>query len=97
MQIICAILESCGRFLHRQRDCTARCEAMLELIIKMRSVSRLPLDLLTNLENAVHACKPPEVVAVVVEERVPLHRYVMWLLHNFLNKNTVGGAVPGVD
>ena len=62
---------------------------MLEVLVKLRSVHRLPPDLATQLENAVHACKPPERSAMVVEQLPPMHQYVRWLLHRHLSKNTV--------
>ena len=46
---MCALLEGCGRYLHRHRDSHGRTEAILELITKMRSVQRLPMELLGTL------------------------------------------------
>ena len=62
---------------------------MLDLLLKLRSVHRLPPDLHTAVDNAVSTCKPPEVSAQVVDERPPMHRYIVWLLHHHLSKHNV--------
>jgi regulator of nonsense transcripts 2 len=87
--VACALLETCGRYLHRNKETQPRVEAMLEVIVKLRSIHRLPPDLDTQLDNAVASCKPPERSAVVAEVLAPMHQYVRWLLHRHLNKNTV--------
>ncbi|KAL1518668.1 hypothetical protein AB1Y20_002956 [Prymnesium parvum] len=93
VQVACALLEGCGRFLHRHPDTRERCEAMLELLVKLRSVHRLPGELFTMIDNAVYACKPPERSAMVEETRPLLHRYVIWLLHSHLSRTTVDRVV----
>ena len=75
--------------MHRKADTQQRCMQLLELIVRLRSVTPLPHELATALENAVHGCKPPECSAVVVERRPPLQQYVVWLLHEHLSKETV--------
>ena len=87
--VVCVLLETAGRFLHRKADTQQRCMQLLELIVRLRSVTPLPHELATALENAVHGCKPPECSAVVVERRPPLQQYVVWLLHEHLSKETV--------
>ena len=61
---------------------------MLGLLAKQRSVYRLPAELLTQLDNAVCACKPPESLAVRAETRPVLHQYIVELLHHMLDKHS---------
>jgi len=89
VEVLCHLLETCGRYLYRHRDTHSRCDAMLELIIKMRSVHRLPGEVLSHLENAIYTCRPPEQTIMQLEERTPLHQYIIALLHHQLNKQSV--------
>ena len=89
VQVVCTLLDTCGRYLYRHPDTQARFSGILDLLGKLRSLHRLPMDYSTMLDNAVYTCKPPEKSAIVQETRPLLQRYIIWLLHHHLGKNTV--------
>ena len=47
VHMACALLDVCGKMLYNHRDTQQRCDAMLTLLSKLRSVHRLPCELLT--------------------------------------------------
>ncbi|KAL3931924.1 MAG: hypothetical protein SGPRY_000918 [Prymnesium sp.] len=67
--------------------------ANVQLLVKMRSVHRLPGEHFTMIDNAVNTCKPSDRSAMVQETRPPLHQYVIWLLHSHLSRTTVERVV----
>ena len=93
VQLVCALLNGCGKFLYYQSETRSRCDAMLTLLSKLRSVHRLPHGLLQLVDNAMYACKPPQERAEVVDERPPIQRYAEALVHTHLSKHSLEQVV----
>ena len=70
IQLTCALLDGCGKFLYAGRETSDRCASMLSLLSQLRSSHRLPYELIQMVDNAVYACKPAEKAAVVVDTTV---------------------------
>ncbi|XP_071816904.1 regulator of nonsense transcripts 2-like isoform X3 [Apostichopus japonicus] len=89
IDMACAVLETCGRFLYRTADSHLRVKILLDMM--MRKKSRMPLDDRHNtmIENAFYYCNPPEVQKAERKVRPPMHEYIRKLLFKDLSKNMV--------
>ena len=93
VQLACELLDGCGKFLYAKPETNQRCEAMLALLAKLKTAHRLPYELSAAIDNALCACRPPERPALIVDERPMLERYVEYLLHQELRKETLEKVV----
>lgn len=89
IDMACAMLETCGRFLYRSPESHLRIKILLEMM--MRKKSRMPLDDRHNtmIENSFYYCNPPEVQKAERKIRPPIHEYIRKLLFKDLSKTTV--------
>lgn len=89
IEVLCALLECCGRYLYRLPDTSEKMQLMLDTLVKKKkTATNLDTRILLMLENSYYSCKPPEYVAKVEKTRTPLELYMRKLLLVDLNKNT---------
>jgi regulator of nonsense transcripts 2 len=89
IEVLCALLECCGRYLYKLPETSEKMQVMLDTLIKKKkAATNLDTRILLMLENSYYSCKPPEYVAKVEKVRTPLELYVRKLLLVDLNKNT---------
>lgn len=88
IDMACNLLETCGRFLYRSPESNARMSALLEQMLRKKSVQTLDSRHVTMIENAFYYCNPPERQKVQRKIRPPLHEYVRKLLYKDLSKTT---------
>ncbi|KAH9494812.1 Regulator of nonsense transcripts upf2 [Bulinus truncatus] len=89
IEMTCALLETCGRFLYRSPDSHYRTKIYLEVMMRKKSAMKLESRYESMIENAYYYSNPPEAVAVVRKERPPMHEYIRKLLYKDLSKVTV--------
>ena len=89
IEMACALLESCGRFLYRSPDSHYRTKIYLEVMMRKKVAMKLETRYETMIENAFYYSNPPEVVAAPRKERPPMHEYIRKLLYKDLSKVTV--------
>nr|XP_054752267.1 regulator of nonsense transcripts 2-like [Lytechinus pictus] len=89
IDMACALLESCGRFLYRSPDSHLKTNALLELMMRKKSKMHLNERHSTMIENAFFYCNPPEVLKVERKVRPPMHEYIRKLLYKDLSKVSV--------
>ncbi|XP_059153524.1 regulator of nonsense transcripts 2-like isoform X2 [Physella acuta] len=89
IEMTCALLETCGRFLYRSPDSHYRTKIYLEVMMRKRSAMKLEPRYESMIENAFYYSNPPEVQAVARKERPPMHEYIRKLLYKDLSKVTV--------
>ncbi|KAG0239165.1 hypothetical protein BGW41_007856 [Actinomortierella wolfii] len=88
--VLCALLESCGRFLKRKSAATsARLDALLEILKRKRAAMHLEPRILLMLDNAYYQCNPPEQKARQKREVPPMEQFIKKLLYLDLCKKTV--------
>jgi regulator of nonsense transcripts 2 len=91
VQVLCAMLESCGRFLFLMPHTHRRTAELLTVLL--RKMQSRPLDghLTAAIENAMFACKPPpDFKAGRVRVRPPAEEaYIADLLYRRLSADTV--------
>ncbi|CAL1527027.1 unnamed protein product [Lymnaea stagnalis] len=89
IEMTCALLETCGRFLYRSPDSHYRTKIYLEVMMRKKSAMKLESRYESMIENAFYYSNPPEVQAVIRKERPPMHEYIRKLLYKDLSKVTV--------
>ncbi|XP_072181831.1 regulator of nonsense transcripts 2-like [Diadema setosum] len=89
IDMTCALLESCGRFLYRSPESHLKTNALLELMMRKKSKMVLGERHNTMVDNAFFYCNPPEVTKIERKVRPPMHEYIRKLLFKDLSKTTV--------
>ncbi|XP_005093367.2 regulator of nonsense transcripts 2 isoform X2 [Aplysia californica] len=89
IEMACALLETCGRFLYRSPDSHYRTKVYLEVMMRKKMAMKLETRYETMIENAFYYSNPPEIQVVPRKERPPMHEYIRKLLYKDLSKVTV--------
>jgi regulator of nonsense transcripts 2 len=89
VQVLCRLLESCGRYLYRHRDSQSRMVNMLEILLRKRSTHHLDARHQSLVDDAYFSCRPPEKSVERYRQRSPLLLYIEKLLFSDLDKKTV--------
>lgn len=88
IEMICGLLESCGRFLLRSADSHQKTKLLLDQLKKKKSAKSLDPRLNAQLDNAIYACNPPTDVVREVIKRPVMNEYIRKLLYADLSKKT---------
>ncbi|KAF6041633.1 UPF2 [Bugula neritina] len=86
IDMACALLETCGRYLYRSPDSHHRTRIYLEVMMRKKTALSLDIRYNTLIENAFYYCNPPSSQNLVRENRPPKHEYIRRLLYKDLNK-----------
>ncbi|XP_076800221.1 regulator of nonsense transcripts 2-like [Clavelina lepadiformis] len=89
IEMACALLETCGRYLLRSAPSHLRARVLLDQLVRKRTAKALDQRYCTMIDNARYTCDPPKVETVTYKPRPPLHEYLRKLLFRDLSKNTV--------
>ncbi|KAJ2748005.1 mRNA decay protein [Coemansia sp. BCRC 34301] len=94
VEVLCALLEGCGRFLLAQPETSERVSSLLAILVRKRRM--LNLDDRTNLliDNAYRACNPQQAQAKQpVKYRTPYERYIRKLVYEDLSRGSVDSVI----
>ncbi|CAN0203100.1 unnamed protein product, partial [Ectocarpus fasciculatus] len=81
VQTMAALLETCGRFLFRQKLTHQRTRSFLTVMMKLKSAKNLDKRLEAVVDNAFYTCCPPESRQQrAAKVRTPLQLYVRHLM-----------------
>ncbi|CAN0234153.1 unnamed protein product, partial [Laminaria digitata] len=82
VQTMSALLETCGRFLFRQRLTHQRMRNFLSVMMKLKKAKNLDPRLEALVDNAFYTCCPPEryMQQRAAKARTPLQLYVRMLM-----------------
>ncbi|KAI9475926.1 MAG: armadillo-type protein [Benjaminiella poitrasii] len=89
IDIVCNLLETCGRFLLKTPETSARMSTMLETVMRKKSVQHLDSRYALMVENAYYQANPPDKPAIQVKERSPMELYIRKLIYEDLCKKTL--------
>ncbi|KAJ3127315.1 hypothetical protein HK098_006494 [Nowakowskiella sp. JEL0407] len=89
IDLTCALLETCGRYLYRRPESNVRTTNMLDVMMRKRGVQHLDPRQNLMIENAYYQCNPPDRSANVTKERTPIELYVRKLIYFDLSKKNV--------
>ena len=88
IEIICNLLENCGRYLLRNPDTAPRMSNFLETLQRKKGAQHLGQQERMLIENALYYVNPPERAAIEQKERDPVELYVSRLVYLDMNKRT---------
>ncbi|ELR24703.1 MIF4G domain containing protein [Acanthamoeba castellanii str. Neff] len=89
IEVACALLDQCGRFLYRNPETHVRAKNMLDIMMRLKGSKNLDNRLANNVENAYYQCIPPERPARKEKTIPPMVQYTHKLVYNDLNRHTV--------
>lgn len=89
IDIVCNLLETCGRYLLKSPDTNARMNGMLETVMRKKNVQHLDSRYALMVENAYYQANPPDKSAIQVKERSTMELYIRKLIHEDLCKKTL--------
>jgi len=86
IEMACAFLDTCGRFLYHSAESHHRTKVYLELMMRKKNALHLDTRYATLIENAYYYSNPPESNIESKPTRPPLHQYIRRLLYKDLSK-----------
>ncbi|KAK6196838.1 hypothetical protein LQW54_011153 [Pestalotiopsis sp. IQ-011] len=86
IEIICNLLENCGRYLLRSADTSPRMATFLETLQRKKSVQHIGQQERMLIENAVYYVDPPERAAIQQKERTPTELFIRKLIYVDMTK-----------
>ncbi|KAL2127794.1 hypothetical protein VTI74DRAFT_10162 [Chaetomium olivicolor] len=86
IEIICNLLENCGRYLLRNPETSPRMATFLETLQRKKSVQHIGQAERMLIENAVYYVDPPQRPAIQQKERTPMELFVRKLIYADLTK-----------
>lgn len=89
IEIICNLLENCGRYLLRNPETSPRMATFLETLQRKKSVQHIGQAERMLIENAVYYVDPPERPAIQQKERTPMELFVRRLVYMDMTKRNV--------
>lgn len=81
IEIICNLLENCGRYLLRNPETSPRMSSFLETLKRKKSNQHLGQQERMLIENAVYYVDPPVRAAIQQKERTPMDLFVRKLVY----------------
>jgi len=89
IEIICNLLENCGRYLLRNPETAPRMKSFLEILQRKKAAQHLGQQERMLIENASYYVNPPERAAIQQKERTPMDLFVCKLMYVDLTKRNV--------
>ncbi|KAI9499281.1 armadillo-type protein [Zychaea mexicana] len=89
IDIVCNLLETCGRYLLKSPETSVRMNNMLEVVMRKKNVQHMDNRQMLMIENAYYQANPPDRTAIVEKERSPMELYVRKLIYGDLNKKSL--------
>ena len=86
IEIICNLLENCGRYLLRNPETSPRMTSFLETLQRKKSVQHIGQAEKMLIENAVYYVDPPQRPAIQQKERTPMELFIRKLIYGDLTK-----------
>ncbi len=81
IEIICNLLENCGRYLLRNPETSPRMSSFLETLKRKKSVQHIGQQERMLIENAVYYVDPPVRAAIQQRERTPIDLFIRKLVY----------------
>jgi regulator of nonsense transcripts 2 len=85
IEIICNLLENCGRYLLRNPETSPRMSSFLETLKRKKSVQHIGQQERMLIENAVYYVDPPVRPAIQQKERTPVDLFIRKLVYLDMN------------
>lgn len=86
IEIICNLLENCGRYLFRNPETSPRMTSFLETLQRKKGAQHIGQQERMLIENAVYYVDPPVRAAIPQKERTPMDLFIRKLIYLDMNK-----------
>ncbi|ORY58068.1 armadillo-type protein [Pseudomassariella vexata] len=86
IEIICNLLENCGRYLLRSADTSPRMATFLETLQRKKSVQHIGQPERMLIENAIYYVDPPQRASIQQKERTPTELFIRKLIYVDMTK-----------
>lgn len=86
IEIICNLLENCGRYLFRNPETSPRMTSFLETLQRKKAAQHIGQQERMLIENAVYYVDPPVRAAILQNERTPMDLFIRKLVYLDMNK-----------
>jgi regulator of nonsense transcripts 2 len=86
IEILCNLIENCGRYLLKNPDTAPRMVSFLETLQRKKSVQHIGQPERMLIDNAVYYVDPPERPAIEVKERTPMELFIRKLVYMDMTK-----------
>ncbi|KAI0132458.1 MIF4G domain-containing protein [Xylariales sp. AK1849] len=86
IEIVCNLLENCGRYLLRNGDTSPRMATFLETLQRKKSVQHIGQPERMLIENAIYYVDPPERASIQQKERTPTELFIRKLIYVDMTK-----------
>ncbi|XP_044721990.1 MIF4G domain-containing protein [Hirsutella rhossiliensis] len=86
IEILCNLIENCGRYLLKNPDTAPRMASFLETLQRKKSVQHIGQPERMLIDNAVYYVDPPERPAIEQKERTPMELFIRKLVYGDLTK-----------
>ncbi|OAL02894.1 ARM repeat-containing protein [Phaeosphaeriaceae sp. SRC1lsM3a] len=96
IEIICNLLENCGRYLLRNPDTSPRMNSFLETLQRKKGAQVLGQQERMLIENAVYYVNPPERAAIEQKERTPIELFLRKIMYQDLTRRTLDKTVKQI-
>jgi len=80
IDVLCCLLEFCGRYLFRTKHTFSRLSNLLETMMRLRKARNLDLRSIALIDSAFFMVKPPERAKRQVKVLPPLEAYIKYVL-----------------
>jgi regulator of nonsense transcripts 2 len=96
IEIICNLLENCGRYLLRNPETSPRMASFLETLQRKKSAQVLGQQERMLIENAVYYVNPPERAAIEQKDRTPIELFLRKIMYQDLTRRTLDKTVKQI-
>lgn len=96
IEIICNLLENCGRYLLRNPETSPRMASFLETLQRKKGAQVLGQQERMLIENAIYYVNPPERAAIEQKERTPIELFLRKMMYQDLTRRTLDKSVKQI-
>ncbi|KAF2732159.1 nonsense-mediated mRNA decay factor [Polyplosphaeria fusca] len=96
IEIICNLLENCGRYLLRNPETSPRMASFLETLQRKKTAQVIGQQERMLIENAMYYVNPPDRAAIEQKERTPIELFLRKLIYTDLSKRTLDKIVKQI-
>ncbi|CAL8086813.1 unnamed protein product [Calicophoron daubneyi] len=95
IEMACALLDTCGRFLYRLPSSHQRTKVYLEVMLRKKTALHMDQRYTIMIENTYYYCNPPPVIRQLVEaiELTPAMQFLRHSLWHDLDRTTVNSIL----
>lgn len=86
IEILCNLIENCGRYLLKTPETAPRMASFLETLQRKKSVQHIGQPERMLIDNAVYYVDPPERPAIEQKDRTPMQLFIRKLIYNDMTK-----------